>query len=249
MCTAVILRRPGHDWPLIIAANRDEMKNRQSLKPARHWPERSHVIAGMDKEGGGTWLALGDDGLISTVLNRENSLGPSPGKRSRGELPLEAMDHAEACIAASALESLEPTSYRTFNMIIADPREAFWLRSEAQRIDKKVIPEGLSMVTSHDLNDTVNSERIRFHLPRFRAAPPPEPEMDDWLAWETLLASTKSEKASKHEGALNIETINGFCTVSSSILALPAPARYGVKPIWRFCAGQPKSLPYSPVNI
>ena len=28
MCTLVILRRPGHDWPLILAANRDEMLDR-----------------------------------------------------------------------------------------------------------------------------------------------------------------------------------------------------------------------------
>ena len=28
MCTLVILRRPGHRWPLIIAANRDEMADR-----------------------------------------------------------------------------------------------------------------------------------------------------------------------------------------------------------------------------
>ena len=249
MCTVVILRRPGHNWPLIIAANRDEMKNRQSLIPARHWPERSHVIAGMDQKGGGTWLALGDDRLISTVLNRESSLGPSPEKRSRGELPLEAMDHAEARIAANALELLEPTSYRTFNLIIADSREAFWLRSDAHHIDKAEIPEGLSMITSHDLNDTDSSERIRFYLPRFRAASPPEPEMDNWRTWETLLASTKAENDINYEGALNIETTHGFGTVSSSILALPAPARYGVKPIWRFCAGPPKSLPYTHVVL
>jgi hypothetical protein len=30
MCTLVILRRPNHDWPLIIAANRDEKTDRPS---------------------------------------------------------------------------------------------------------------------------------------------------------------------------------------------------------------------------
>ncbi len=183
------------------------------------------------------------------VLNREKSLGPSPAKRSRGELPLEATDHAESRIAASALELLEPTSYRTFNLIIADWREAFWLRSDAIHIDKSEIPEGLSMVTGHDLNDTNSSERIRFYLPRFRAAAPPEPETDNWRAWEKLLASTKAENGINYEGALNIETERGFGTVSSSILALPAPTRYGVKSIWRFCAGPPKRYPYAHVTL
>ena len=48
MCTVVILRRPGHDWPLILAANRDEMTGRPWLPPARHWSERAEVIAGQD---------------------------------------------------------------------------------------------------------------------------------------------------------------------------------------------------------
>ena len=40
MCTLVILRRPGHAWPLILGANRDEMKDRPWSPPGRHWPDR-----------------------------------------------------------------------------------------------------------------------------------------------------------------------------------------------------------------
>ncbi len=249
MCTIVILRRPEQNWPLIIAANRDEMITRPWRPPARHWPERRHVVAGKDQKAGGTWLALSDDGVVSAVLNRRNSLGPEVDKRSRGELPLEATDHAEARVAANALAQLEPTSYRTFNLIIADAREAFWLRSNSVRIDKASIPKGLSMITSEDLNDFNHSERIRFHLPRFRATSAPEPDKDMWLSWEKLLASTEAEDSSNYEGALNISTKNGFGTVSSSILALPAPNRFGVKPIWRFCAGRPGQIPYTPIIL
>ncbi len=52
MCTVVILRRPEHDWPLLIAANRDEMLARSWLPPARHWPDRPDVVAGFDDEEG-----------------------------------------------------------------------------------------------------------------------------------------------------------------------------------------------------
>ena len=96
MCTLVILRRPGHDWPLLIAANRDEMGNRPWDAPGRHWPDRPHVIAGHDRTAGGSWLGVNDDRLAAAVLNRHGSLGPQDGKRSRGELPLDALDHAEA---------------------------------------------------------------------------------------------------------------------------------------------------------
>jgi hypothetical protein len=32
---------------------------------------------------------------MAGILNRINSLGPAPDKRSRGELPLDALDHAD----------------------------------------------------------------------------------------------------------------------------------------------------------
>src|SRR5215470_20330004 len=103
MCTLVILRRPDNEWPLVIGANRDEMIDRPALPPSRHWPDRPEVVAGLDRLAGGSWLGLNDWGVAAAILNRHGSLGPSPDQRSRGELVLEALDHAEATAAAEAL--------------------------------------------------------------------------------------------------------------------------------------------------
>ena len=73
------------------------------MPPGRHWPDRPQVRGGLDSLAGGTWLGVNDDGLVAAVLNRRGTLGPEPGKRSRGELVLEALDHAEAYDAAEAL--------------------------------------------------------------------------------------------------------------------------------------------------
>ena len=48
MCTLVVLRRPDAAWPLLIAANRDELRSRPSRPPGRHWPDRQHVRGGLD---------------------------------------------------------------------------------------------------------------------------------------------------------------------------------------------------------
>jgi len=103
MCTLVILRRPDHRWPVLIGANRDEMIDRPWDPPGRHWPDRPEVVAGLDKLAGGSWLGINDWGVAAAVLNRHGSLGPAPGIRSRGELVLEALDHADAAAAAEAL--------------------------------------------------------------------------------------------------------------------------------------------------
>ncbi len=128
MCTVVLLRRPGSPWPLLLAANRDELRSRPWRPPGRHWPDRPEVVAGLDQQAGGSWLGINDHGVVATVLNRVGTLGPETGKRSRGELVLDALDHEDAATAAAALADLEPAAYRPFNLIIADRRDAFWLR-------------------------------------------------------------------------------------------------------------------------
>ncbi len=56
MCTLVLPRRPRDLWPLVIAADRDEMRDRPGLPPGRHRPDRPGVIGGRDPIGGGSWL-------------------------------------------------------------------------------------------------------------------------------------------------------------------------------------------------
>src|SRR6185369_12562384 len=100
MCTVVILRRPGATWPTLIAANRDERQDRPWSPPGPHWPDRPEVVAGLDHLAGGSWLGINAHGLAAAILNRQGTLGPADGKRSRGELVLEALDHADAVDAA-----------------------------------------------------------------------------------------------------------------------------------------------------
>ena len=251
MCTLVILRRPGHDWPLIVAANRDEMSDRPWRAPGRHWDDRIEVVAGQDEVAGGTWLGLNDWGVISGVLNRPGSLGPEAGLRSRGELPLEALDHAEAAEAAKALTALQAASYRTFNLVVADAGEAFWLcsREDGAAIEAAPIPEGLSMITAHDLNDSA-SPRIHHFLPQFEAAAAPDPETGDWSEWQALMGAGG---AGGTNGAMTFIDDSGFGTVSSSLLAVPdSPPpgdKQGLKPVWLFAPGPPDETPYRAVEL
>jgi uncharacterized protein with NRDE domain len=255
MCTVVILRRPDHAWPLLLAANRDEMASRPWKPPGRHWPDRADVVAGIDVEAGGTWLGLNDTGVVAGILNRRGSLGRDAKLRSRGELPLEALDHADAVDAAAALGALDGRAWRSFNMVIADNRDAFWIKSLGPDGDGTVtvraIPEGLHMLTSGELDDAA-SGRIATFLPKFRAAAVPVPDAGDWRAWEALLAARGEgpETADQaRESSMTVVTETGFGTLSASLIALPAATALGVKPIWRFAAGRPGVAPFQAVAL
>ncbi|WP_370511895.1 NRDE family protein [Telmatospirillum sp. J64-1] len=242
----VIFRRSGNTWPLLLAANRDEMSGRPWLPPARHWPDRD-LVAGLDELAGGTWLGMNDHGLVAAILNRTGTLGPAPGKRSRGELPLEALDHNDAVDAAEAFLHLAPQAYRPFNMVIADNRDAYWLRSDGDRITVAEIPEGFSILTAGELNDTA-CPRIRKFLPLFQQAQIPDPEGGDWTAWQHLL-SQKGSETSHGADALCIQREDGYGTSSSSLIALPAMDRPDLHPVWLFAPGRPGEAAFEPVPL
>jgi uncharacterized protein with NRDE domain len=241
MCTLVILRRPEHEWPVLIAANRDEMIGRPSLPPARHWPDREEVVAGMDLLAGGSWLGVNDWGVAAAVLNRHASLGPASGLRSRGELVLEALDHADAVAAASALSALDPAAYRTFNLVVADNRDAFWLRHAGTgHIETHPLDDGLALLAAGDLDDS-ETRRLVLARPRFATTPPPDPDHDDWAAWQDLLGDETRPPGEPANAALRFRT-GDFATVSSALIALPAAALDERKPRFRFAQWLPEPL-------
>lgn len=244
MCTLVLLSRPGHAWPLLLAGNRDERLDRPWDPPGKHWPVQPDILGGRDRLAGGSWLASRGDGLVATVMNRSESLGPAPGRRSRGELVLLALRQPDARQAARTLASLDPQIYRPFNLLVADPAGAWWV---AHRSDDPPAPVaclaveyGLHMLTAADLDDT-RCPRIRAHLPAFRSAAPPDPDTGDFMAWESLLAA---DGGADPQRAMSRRPVAGFGTVCSAILAVPANG----PPRWRHTTGAPHAGPFLPID-
>jgi uncharacterized protein with NRDE domain len=212
-------------------------------------------VAGLDELAGGTWMGLNGTGVLACVLNRHGTLGPAADKRSRGELVLEALDHADARDAAQALVQIDPQAYRPFNLILVDNRDAWWLRLTAGAqetgagVQAAPIPAGLSMITAGDLNDT-HDARIAAFRSRFTAADAPDPETGLWKTWSTLMGTTAAAPTAP---AMSLHTDSGYGTSSSSLVALPSVALSHAKPpkrpIWLFAAGPPESAPFQPVEV
>ncbi|MCL2831020.1 MAG: NRDE family protein [Betaproteobacteria bacterium] len=57
MCLILVAWQVHPDYPLVVAANRDEFFARPTA-PAAFWAESPHILAGRDLEAGGTWLGL-----------------------------------------------------------------------------------------------------------------------------------------------------------------------------------------------
>jgi uncharacterized protein with NRDE domain len=235
MCTVVVLSRPGHAWPVMLAANRDEQLDRPWDAPAEWWPG---LVGGRDRTAGGTWMALNRQGVACCVLNRQGSLGPAPGKRSRGELPLIALAEPDLASAARAVAALDAGQWRSFNLVLASAQGAVFVRGLGHgRPEAASLPAGVSMVTAFDPNDGM-SPRVARHLPRFEAAL--APDEDDWRSWRAVLSDTAGNAAQQ----INVLPRGGFGTVCSALLGFPAEA----KPQWLFAAGRPDVAGFVPVS-
>ena len=62
MCIAYLAIGAHPDWPLFIAANRDEFHARPTTV-AGPWPTHPELLAGIDQMAGGTWLGVTRQGL------------------------------------------------------------------------------------------------------------------------------------------------------------------------------------------
>lgn len=251
MCTLVILYRPGHPWPLLLAGNRDEMRDRPTSPPGRHWPDQPNVVAGLDHLGGGTWMGINPQGVVAVVMNREGTLGPAADKKSRGDLVLQALNHTSSSAAAKALKSINPDHYRAFNLFIGDKRSCHWIRNKDVDIPHKLCPfkiePGLHMLASRELDD-LSDPRIKRWLPHFLNAEPPEPEHQQWESWRLLLAERATPDSPDGHDAMNMDLPMGFGTVSSSLIALPDSAEFA-QPIWLYANGAPDHATFNAVNI
>ena len=236
MCTLLILFRPKNRWPLIIAGNRDEMNNRPWLAPGKHWKNYANIIAGKDKVAGGSWLGINTNGIICTILNRSNSLGPDKNKLSRGEIIINILKNKNIYSALNYIKKLDASKWRPFNLFIASNKKAYWIKNtETNNIEIFPLKEGKYFLDSHDLNSE-ESDRYKYNIEEYNNLKDPNPDNYYWNDWIKFLSKT-SHPTNKPLAAMNIQKSKdkNYGTLCSSILALPSDELLNTKqPIFLF---------------
>ena len=116
MCLIVVGWRVHPDYPLVVAANRDEFYARPTASLAR-WPDAPEVIGGLDLEAGGTWLGITATGRFAAVTNVREP-GMAKGARSRGALTRSFLT-AEST-AEEYASKLDGAQYSGFNLLLSD---------------------------------------------------------------------------------------------------------------------------------
>jgi uncharacterized protein with NRDE domain len=96
MCILFIAVNQHPDYPLIVAANRDEFHSR-GTSPSHFWPEYKGVLAGKDKLAGGSWMGVSQSGKLAALTNIRAPEKERQDAISRGELVMDFLtnDYSE----------------------------------------------------------------------------------------------------------------------------------------------------------
>jgi len=118
MCLILVAWRAHREFPLVVAANRDEYFARRTAS-ADFWPEAPQVLAGRDLEAGGTWLGITRSGRFAALTNyRDPARHRPPGAPSRGRLVADFLT-GETGIDRY-LDSFDPGAFNGFNLLLGD---------------------------------------------------------------------------------------------------------------------------------
>ena len=130
MCLIAMAWGMHPDYPLVIAANRDEFLKRPTAPLAQWRSGIGHtVISGRDLQGGGTWMGFNPQGRFAMLTNvrkgsantasTENSVAsPSAKPPSRGELVVSWLSSSATAQSWTAQQT--PAAYEGFNLIMGD---------------------------------------------------------------------------------------------------------------------------------
>jgi uncharacterized protein with NRDE domain len=152
MCILFFAIKQHPKYPVIICANRDEFHQRPT-QSMHWWPENNlltgNVLAGKDKQAGGTWLGLNKQGRFSALTNFRQPDLIDNNKQSRGELVLQALSRQDDEMTKQLAKSF--SDYNGFNLVFGQLNKLVCFDSVSQK--QQVLNSGFHSLCNGALDD------------------------------------------------------------------------------------------------
>ena len=123
MCLILLAWRQHAEFPLVVAANRDEFHARPAER-AGYWKDHPGILGGRDLEAKGTWMGISRSGRFAAVTNYRGGKDAN-AQESRGALVSTFLQNALP--SREYVTGLKPASYSGFNLLVSDRDELCWL--------------------------------------------------------------------------------------------------------------------------
>lgn len=135
MCLILFAYNNHPDYPLVLAANRDEYYRRPT-RPLDFWPDAENILAGRDLEARGTWLGITRNGRLAALTNLRGTSAPITDAPSRGDLVKDFLAGTES--PEQYLERIRTVGHRYngFNLLVGDSRHLFYYSNQVTAIHR-----------------------------------------------------------------------------------------------------------------
>ncbi len=149
MCLAFLVWRLHPQYPLVVAANRDEFHARPAAR-AGWWPDHPQILAGRDLQAGGTWLGLTRTGRFAALTNYRDPEQRRLAAPSRSALVVDMLLAGTSVDEGLAYLRGVGADYNAFNLIFSDG-ERLGIFESALGLGRELAP-GIYGLSNHLLD-------------------------------------------------------------------------------------------------
>lgn len=148
MCLLFFALDAHSDYPLVLAANRDEFYDRPT-QGLHLWKDAPDLLAGRDLHKGGTWFGVTKTGRWAAVTNFREP-GQKVEAKSRGILVSNFLVSDSSPL--SYIDELIPDArkYNGFNLVVGDLQHAFYFSN--RHTEAKTLGSGVFGLSNHFLD-------------------------------------------------------------------------------------------------
>ncbi len=141
MCLLVFAHQVSAQYPLLVAANRDEFHARPTAASG-FWDEHPDLLAGKDLEQGGTWMGVTRSGRFAAITNYRDPARTARAPRSRGEIPLHFLTGTQAPPAYLRQLAGRAQAYAGFNVLVGDA-DSLWYFTNSDTLEPQCLAPGI----------------------------------------------------------------------------------------------------------
>ncbi|MBI5910491.1 MAG: NRDE family protein [Betaproteobacteria bacterium] len=149
MCLILIAHGAHSDFPLVIAANRDEYYQRPTARAA-FWQDHPHILAGRDLECMGTWLGVTRAGRFAALTNFRDARERKTDAPSRGQLVSDFLASDREPREYLGDVAIEAPRYNGFNLLAGDIDRVFYFSSRTGSVQQ--MSPGIHGLSNHLLD-------------------------------------------------------------------------------------------------
>lgn len=150
MCLIAIAWQAHPEYPLVVAANRDEWRDRPAT-PAHWWADHPRLLAGRDLQAGGTWMGVTRAGRFAAVTNFRDPSERRSTALSRGALVAEFLLGTEGPARYLAGLASRAAQYNGFNLLVSDGNSLAYFGSREGEV--REVEPGVHALSNHLLDE------------------------------------------------------------------------------------------------